>query len=69
MTNKEIQGDYVWLLYRYRVNCYMAMFIFRGYGFVRFSDETEQKRALMEMQGAVGLGGRAIKVSQATPKK
>lgn len=40
----------------------------RGYGFVRFSDETEQKRALIEMQGAAGLGGRAIKVSQATPK-
>lgn len=40
----------------------------RGYGFVRFSDETEQKKALIEMQGAMGLGGRAIKVSQATPK-
>ncbi|KAI8501572.1 tRNA selenocysteine 1-associated protein 1 [Branchiostoma belcheri] len=30
----------------------------RGYGFVRFTDENEQKRALTEMQGAVGLGGR-----------
>ncbi|XP_039257246.1 tRNA selenocysteine 1-associated protein 1-like isoform X4 [Styela clava] len=40
----------------------------RGYGFVRFGDEAEQKRALLEMQGAVGLGTRAIKVSHATPK-
>jgi len=43
-------------------------FSFRGYGFVRFSDETEQKRALSEMQGARGLGGKAIRVSVATPK-
>lgn len=40
----------------------------RGYGFVRFSDETEQKRALVEMQGVSGLGNRPIKVSHATPK-
>nr|CAB3267266.1 tRNA selenocysteine 1-associated protein 1-like [Phallusia mammillata] len=40
----------------------------RGYGFVRFSDEKEQKRALIEMQGAKGLGGKQIRVSVATPK-
>lgn len=42
--------------------------ISRGYGFVRFSDETEQKRALIEMQGAKGLGEKSIRVSVATPK-
>ncbi|XP_035667755.1 tRNA selenocysteine 1-associated protein 1-like isoform X2 [Branchiostoma floridae] len=40
----------------------------RGYGFVRFTDENEQKRALTEMQGAVGLGGKALRVSPATPR-
>uniref|UniRef100_H2ZR50 tRNA selenocysteine-associated protein 1 n=1 Tax=Ciona savignyi TaxID=51511 RepID=H2ZR50_CIOSA len=40
----------------------------RGYGFVRFSDESEQKRALVEMQGAKGLGAKSIRVSVATPK-
>uniref|UniRef100_H2ZR52 tRNA selenocysteine-associated protein 1 n=1 Tax=Ciona savignyi TaxID=51511 RepID=H2ZR52_CIOSA len=41
----------------------------RGYGFVRFSDESEQKRALVEMQGAKGLGAKSIRVSVATPKE
>jgi len=40
----------------------------RGYGFVRFSDENEMKRALVEMQGASGLGSKPIRVSVATPK-
>ncbi|KAK3819679.1 MAG: hypothetical protein J3Q66DRAFT_161032 [Benniella sp.] len=39
----------------------------RGYGFVRFSDESEQLRALHEMQG-VYCGCRPIRVSMATPK-
>ena len=39
-----------------------------GYGFVRFSDENEMKRALVEMQGASGLGSKPIRVSVATPK-
>ncbi|KAI1300738.1 hypothetical protein EDD11_005961 [Mortierella claussenii] len=39
----------------------------RGYGFVRFGDETEQQRALQEMQG-VYCGSRPIRVSLATPK-
>ncbi|KAI8596820.1 hypothetical protein EDD21DRAFT_236175 [Dissophora ornata] len=39
----------------------------RGYGFVRFGDESEQMRALHEMQG-VYCGSRPIRVSMATPK-
>ncbi|XP_028406285.1 tRNA selenocysteine 1-associated protein 1-like [Dendronephthya gigantea] len=41
----------------------------RGYGFVRFTSENEQKRAMIEMQGVRGCGGKAIRVSVATPKK
>ncbi|KAJ2846900.1 hypothetical protein GGI22_006127, partial [Coemansia erecta] len=40
----------------------------RGYGFVRFSDEADQQRALVEMQGYM-IGSRAIRVSTATPKR
>lgn len=39
----------------------------RGYGFVRFSDETDQQRALVEMQG-VYCGNRPMRISTATPK-
>lgn len=39
----------------------------RGYGFVRFSDETDQQRALVEMQG-VYCGSRPMRISTATPK-
>lgn len=39
----------------------------RGYGFVRFSDESEQQRALNEMQG-VYCGNRPMRISTATPK-
>ncbi|KAJ5659054.1 hypothetical protein N7507_005505 [Penicillium longicatenatum] len=39
----------------------------RGYGFVRFSDETDQQRALTEMQG-VYCGNRPMRISTATPK-
>lgn len=39
----------------------------RGYGFVRFSDEVDQRRALTEMQG-VYCGNRPIRISTATPK-
>ncbi|KAG0235043.1 tRNA selenocysteine 1-associated protein 1 [Actinomortierella wolfii] len=38
-----------------------------GYGFVRFGDESEQLRALHEMQG-VYVGSRPIRISMATPK-
>lgn len=39
----------------------------RGYGFVRFAEQFDQQRALMEMQGYF-IGSRAIRVSVATPK-
>ena len=41
----------------------------KGFGFVRFSDESEQQRALIEMQHMTGLGRRPIKVSLASIKK
>ncbi|KAJ2695031.1 hypothetical protein H4218_005372 [Coemansia sp. IMI 209128] len=40
----------------------------RGYGFVRFADEADQQRALVEMQGHA-IGSRTIRVSTATPKR
>jgi RNA recognition motif-containing protein len=40
----------------------------RGYGFVRFTDEADQKRALMEMQGSNSFGKKPIRVCLATPK-
>ncbi|PSR81283.1 hypothetical protein BD289DRAFT_372831 [Coniella lustricola] len=40
----------------------------RGYGFVRFSDEGDQQRALGEMQG-VYCGNRPMRISTATPKQ
>ncbi len=39
----------------------------RGYGFVRFLDENESQRAILEMNGYF-LNGRPIRVSTATPK-
>lgn len=39
----------------------------RGYGFVRFGDESHMKRSLVEMQGFM-LGSRPIRISTATPK-
>ncbi|CAM9576619.1 unnamed protein product [Lampetra fluviatilis] len=41
----------------------------RGFGFVRFRDEREQKAALVEMQSAVGLGGRPLRINLANPKR
>lgn len=39
----------------------------RGYGFVRFADESEQQRALTEMNGMY-CGSRPLRVQPATPK-
>jgi RNA recognition motif-containing protein len=39
----------------------------RGYGFVRFSEEGDQQRSLIEMQG-VYCGNRPMRISTATPK-
>lgn len=41
----------------------------RMYGFVRFTNESEQRNALVQMETASGLGSRAIKVRTAVPKK
>lgn len=41
----------------------------RGFGFVRFSDEEEQKLALVEMNHYTGLGQKPIRVSTATAKR
>jgi len=40
----------------------------KRFGFVRFFDETEHRRALYEMQGAIGLGSKPIKVNAAVQK-
>ncbi|ODV91244.1 hypothetical protein CANCADRAFT_25868 [Tortispora caseinolytica NRRL Y-17796] len=39
----------------------------RGYGFVRFSSQSEMQRAMNEMQGFV-VGSRPLRISTATPK-
>ncbi|BHF76751.1 tRNA selenocysteine 1-associated protein 1 [Sparganum proliferum] len=41
----------------------------RGYGFVRFSSESDQDKALIEMQNFCGLGYKPIRVSLAIPKR
>jgi len=41
----------------------------RGYGFVRFTNEADQQRALIEMQGYSGINGKPLRISLATPKK
>lgn len=40
----------------------------RGYGFVKFGLEEEQKSALYEMNGFTGLGSKALKICSAVPK-
>ncbi|TYJ20772.1 hypothetical protein E1A91_A08G019300v1 [Gossypium mustelinum] len=40
----------------------------KGYGFVKFSDETERNRAMTDMNG-VYCSTRAMRISAATPKK
>jgi len=40
----------------------------KGFGFIRFGNETEQQTALTTMQGIAGLGDRPIKVSIAVQK-
>lgn len=40
----------------------------RGYGFVKFGLEDEQKSALFEMNGYIGLGSKALKICSAVPK-
>ncbi|XP_049831136.1 tRNA selenocysteine 1-associated protein 1 isoform X1 [Schistocerca gregaria] len=40
----------------------------KGYGFIRFANEEEQKLCLIQMNGYKGLGGKPIKISNAVPK-
>lgn len=40
----------------------------KGYGFVRFGSEDEQKDSLVSMNGYVGLGTKALKICNAVPK-
>lgn len=40
----------------------------KGYGFVRFGNEDEQKSALYEMNGFIGLGSKPLKICNAVPK-
>lgn len=40
----------------------------KGYGFVRFGSEDEMKDALMNMNGYIGLGTKALKICNAVPK-
>lgn len=40
----------------------------KGYGFVRFGLEDEQKAALYEMNGYIGLGSKPLKICNAVPK-
>jgi RNA recognition motif. (a.k.a. RRM, RBD, or RNP domain) len=40
----------------------------KGYGFVKFGLEDEQKSALYEMNGYIGLGSKPLKICSAVPK-
>lgn len=40
----------------------------KGYGFIRFANEEEQKHCLINMNGFKGLGTKPIKMSSAIPK-
>lgn len=40
----------------------------RGYGFVKFGEETEQKKAIEECQGTM-LGGKPLRLSIAVAKR
>lgn len=42
--------------------------IYRGFGFVKFGEESEQKAAVDECQGTV-LGGRSLRLSIAVAKR
>ncbi|XP_029427776.1 tRNA selenocysteine 1-associated protein 1-like isoform X2 [Rhinatrema bivittatum] len=40
----------------------------RGFAFVKFGEESDQKRALAECQGSIGLGSKPINITIAVPK-
>lgn len=41
----------------------------KGYGFVRFCDQSERDRSLTELDNTLGLGSKAIKIREALPPK
>lgn len=41
---------------------------YRGYGFVKFGEESEQKKAIEECQGTM-LGGKPLRLSIAVAKR
>jgi len=41
----------------------------KGFGFIRFNNETEQQTALTSMQGVSGLGGKPLKVDTSKKKQ
>ena len=41
----------------------------KGYGFVRFTDEEERNRSYSELDGAMGLGRKAITIKPALAPK
>ena len=43
--------------------------ISKGYGFVRFTDESERERSLTEMSGALGLGRKPLIIKLALAPK
>lgn len=40
----------------------------KGYGFVRFANEEDQRSCLIDMNGYKGLGNKPLKISNAIPK-
>jgi len=44
----------------------MCILYFRGFGFVRFFNEEQHTKALRAMNGAKGLGQKAIRVNVAS---
>lgn len=48
-----------------RRNCSLTC---RGYGFVKFGEESEQKKAIEECQGTM-LGGKPLRLSIAVAKR
>lgn len=48
-----------------RCNCCLTC---RGYGFVKFGEESEQKKAIEECQGTM-LGGKPLRLSIAVAKR
>lgn len=53
--------------------CYLAVILdssgyTKGYGFVRFGNEEEQRNALYAMNGYTGLGSKPLKICTAVPK-